>query len=123
MSRVRPPKLNKSINKNKFMITKKEENTADYLARTIKETEAILAKEPKTNFIIPLSSGEKPGAYEIVNINGYQLTIKKGEMVEIPKSVADILAEHYRITMNAGQDKRADRAEIKDGISVASALN
>jgi len=43
-------------------------------------------------------------------------------MVEIPKSVASILADHYRITMNAGADKRIDRHEVKDGIDIQTAL-
>jgi hypothetical protein len=100
-----------------------EENAAANLSRTTEDTRKKLESSPKTMFIIPLGSGEKPGAYEIVNINGYQLTIKKGEMVEIPIPVANILADHYRITMNAGQDKLVNRVETKDGIRVADALS
>jgi len=98
------------------------DNAATILTKQTKMTEEKLAKEPKVSFIIPLADGEKPGASEIVNINGYQLNIKKGEMVEIPKSVASILADHYRITMNAGADKRIDRHEVKDGIDIQTAL-
>lgn len=101
----------------------KDESTGAYLKRRQEETEATLAKEPKVNFIIPLADGEKPGASEIVNINGYQLTIKKGEMVEIPKSVANILADHYRFTMNAGANMRVDRNEVKDGVDIKTALS
>jgi hypothetical protein len=91
--------------------------------RRIAETKAILAKEQKTMFIIPLVPPEKEGAYEIVNINGYQLTIKKGVMVEIPISIANILADHYRISMSAGSDKLLSRNEVKDGVSIDEALN
>lgn len=87
----------------------KNETPAAHLARTTELTKQKLEKEPKVSFIIPLVSGEKPGAFEIVNINGYQYTIKKGEMVDIPRSVANVLADHYKITMMAGQDKRIDR--------------
>jgi len=39
----------------------------------IAETKEILSKKPKINFMLPLTDGEKPGAVEIVTINGYQL--------------------------------------------------
>lgn len=74
------------------------------------KTKQILAKRPKINFIIPLAENEQQGASETVQINGYRLTIQKGVMVEIPKPVADILAEKYRINMIAGQNKRIDRS-------------
>jgi len=53
------------------------DNAATILTKQTKMTEEKLAKEPKVSFIIPLADGEKPGASEIVNINGYQLNIKK----------------------------------------------
>jgi hypothetical protein len=38
-------------------------------------------------------------------------------MVNIPKQVAYLLAEKYRIAMTAGQDKRIDRAsEITEAL-------
>lgn len=64
-----------------------------------------------TKFIIPLMPGEKPGASESVSINGYQLNIKKGAMVEIPVPVAKILAKHYQVEMEAGQEMRIDRKD------------
>lgn len=85
------------------------------------ETQRILDAQPKVNFIIPLSDGEKPGAYETVNINGidgYKATIQKGVMVQIPLAVANLLAEKYRINMTVGEDIRVDRAS-----DVVDALN
>ena len=76
----------------------------------IAQTKAILAKKPQVNFIIPLCEHEKPGAFDTVRINGYRLTIKKGEMVTIPLPVAEILANKYKIAMSAGSDKRLDNA-------------
>lgn len=75
----------------------------------VAQTKAILAKAPHTNFIIPLAEGEQPGAYETVQINGYGLTIKKGTLVNIPMPVAHLLAEKYRIAMEAGRSMRIDR--------------
>ncbi len=75
----------------------------------IERTKAALEKQPKVTFMIPLAPGEKPGAYETVSINGYRLTIKKGAMVEIPKQVAEMLADHYAVELNAGKEYRSDR--------------
>lgn len=81
---------------------------------TAAATKKVLDAEPKVSFIIPLMPGEKEGAYEIVNINGYQVTIKKGVMVDIPRSVAMVLANHYQITMSAGQEKLLGRSQSVD---------
>lgn len=75
----------------------------------VAETKNILKNSPHTNFIIPLGEGEKDGAYDTVQINGYRLVIKKGVMVNIPLPVANLLAEKYKIAMTAGQEKRIDR--------------
>lgn len=98
----------------------KEINAAVYLKQMQDATEKALEKQPKVSFVVPLAEGETEGAFEIVNLNGYQLNIKKGEYVEIPKPIADILAAHYRINMTAGREYRIDRT--KDGLSVARAL-
>lgn len=50
-----------------------------------------LAAEPKVRILVPLSSGEKPGVTQSVILNGYSLYIRKGEYVEVPQSVADVL--------------------------------
>lgn len=77
---------------------------------TAEETKKILAKKPHTNFIVPLGEHEKEGAVEEVQINGYKFTIKKGVLVNIPVPVANLIAEKYKINMEAGKDKLADRA-------------
>lgn len=83
-----------------------------------KDMKEHLAKQPKVAFLIPLSEGEKNGAFETVQINGYRMVIKKGTMVQIPQQVAEILADHYRISSEAGQDYRIDRdSKVKDALS------
>lgn len=64
------------------------------------DTKALLDLSPKVSFMCPLGADEKPGAEEIVQINGYKYTIKKGHMVEIPRPVADILANKYKVEMD-----------------------
>jgi hypothetical protein len=80
----------------------------------INEENMLLTKEkllngPKMSMIIPLSEGEKAGAYDTVQINGYGMKIQKGVLVELPVPVAKLLAEKYRIQIEAGKDKRVDR--------------
>lgn len=95
----------------------KKIDPSDYAA-VAAETKRKLMAGPKTMFMIPLAPGEKEGATEMVQLNGFKLTIKKGAMVEIPVPMANILAAHYRIEMSAGSDKRLDRSE-----DVAKALS
>lgn len=79
----------------------------DKLARTRK----ILMEGPQTSFLIPLAPGEKPGAYETVQINGFRLEIRKGAMVTIPVACAEVLAGHYAVSLEAGygSETRIDR--------------
>lgn len=69
---------------------------------------AHLAKQRKVRFAIPITEGEKEGAYDTWCGNGYKLTIKKGIMVDLPEQVANDLANHYNINMNmnVGREKR-----------------
>mgnify|MGYP003480043655 CR=1 FL=1 len=61
-------------------------------------TKELLSKQPKVRMMIPLDPGEKPGAYRTVIINGYRFDVRKNTMVDLPESVANLLAESYRIT-------------------------
>lgn len=70
-----------------------------------------LWKGPKSMFFIPLAPGENEGAYETVSINGYRCTIKKNVLVELPMPIIHLLAEHYRISVEAGKDKLVSREE------------
>ncbi len=92
--------------------TAMEKVKADAIAKFPKDivlqTKYILDNSEHVNFIVPKIEGET-GAEE-VQINGYKLTIQKNVMVSIPKQVAQLIAEKYRINMTAGQEKRVDRA-------------
>lgn len=71
-----------------------------------------LWRQPLVQFMIPLGFGEKRGAFESVILNGYRLNIMKGVMVEIPKQVAEILANSYQMLAEAGKDFELDRSEL-----------
>lgn len=78
-------------------------------------TKEILDAEPKIAFMIPLGPDEKEGAYETVMINGYGYQIMKNVLVEIPRSVAQLLANKYKVSSEAGRnmlvDAKKDRME------------
>lgn len=93
-----------------------------FLGPDAAKTKAKLMREPQVRFYIPLIPGEKKGAEENITINGYQKTIKKGQYVYLPESMAATLEEHYNIEMDAGKDMRLDRAEIHDGVSIETAF-
>jgi len=105
---------------------KKNVNSGDvvkYHQDRIARTREKLMNGPMTNFFIPLEPGEKPGAYETVDINGWRLVIRKGALVNIPVPVMKILTNYYNVQTEAGRDKRIDRSEFHEGISVFDALN
>lgn len=101
--------------------TPKEEpklNADDALLSDIELTKKILDKEEKVHFMIPLAEGEKPGANHDCFINGAKFTIKKGIMTTVPQSIANLLAEHYRVGMEAGSSFRLDmNADKQDRLS------
>ena len=47
--------------------------------------------------MIPLDQGEKPGSSkQSVTINGYKMVFPKGEFIDIPRQVAEILQDKFR---------------------------
>lgn len=58
-----------------------------------KETGAALKVEDKVKIKIPLDKNNKEDLVVPVCINGYVYQIKRGERVEVPQTVADILEE------------------------------
>ena len=82
------------------------------------DTKALLDLSPKVMFMVPLAADEKPGAEEIVQINGHKYTIKKGNMVEVPRPVMELLATKYRVEMEV-----AMRASAYANPKAAAALS
>lgn len=102
----------KAIASSKAEETKKTSaNTAAEASKAILTTKEILEQEEKVNFYIPLEPGEKAGAVESVTINGYRTEVKKGVMQMLPKSIVAMLAEHYRVSNEAGKEKLINRDE------------
>jgi len=79
------------------------------------QTKYILDNSQHIDFIIPQLEGEM--GHETVQINGYKLTIQKNVMVNIPVQVAQLIAEKYKINMEAGKGKRTDRSsDVADAL-------
>lgn len=88
-------------------------NIGNELQSDIRRTKAALDAEEKIRFFVPLFEGEKKGGIHQCFINGYMYPVKKGVMTEVPISIANLLADHYRITSEAGEDFRLDRDDKK----------
>lgn len=67
----------------------------------------FLHAEQKVRVFIPLANGEKSGVTQSVNLNGYPMYIRKGEYVDVPKSVADVLEIKMKHKMSV--EDHADR--------------
>lgn len=98
----------------KAKVPEKPKLNADQgLKSDIAHTKAILDAEEKVRFYVPLFEGEKPGGIHQCFINGYMFAVKKGVMTEVPLTVATLLADHYKITAEAGADFRLDLNDRK----------
>lgn len=75
-------------------------------------TKAALDKQPKVMVFIPFEAGEKPEqASKVpfhVGINGYNFDIPRGVAVEVPKQVAEMIAERLQSEGRAGREHRID---------------
>lgn len=89
--------------------TSKNDGKIDKEMRSDKEHARLaLAKEEQVHFMIPLAQGEKTGAFEEMWTNGFYTKIPKGVMSILPKSLAERLAEKYRVEAEAGAEFRLD---------------
>lgn len=80
---------------------------------TVADTKALLDKQPKVKMFVPLENGEPAGTILPVNINGHRYNVPKGQTVDVPQTVAEVIAESLRLPVSsldlsaAGQDKKA----------------
>jgi hypothetical protein len=83
------------------------------------KAEAMRAKlqaEPKVRVLVPLASGEKAGVTQSVILNGYSLYIRKGEYVDVPQSVADVL--EAKMKHKIAVDNHPLRADAEGGVKM-----
>lgn len=92
--------------------------TSDVFTAEMRKAKEYLSTEPKIPLFVPLLPGEKDGAVLEVGYNGYNFFIKKGYMVEVPKTIHEIVFNNLQATAQAGKEFLIDRNK-----NVESALN
>jgi hypothetical protein len=90
---------NEYVRTDKFPLGGYEENQYQYYA-----------SEPKVSFFIPLAEGETKGATASPQVNGLRINIRKGVMVQIPKSLGDHMAESLNMTVEATESPTVTNA-------------
>lgn len=76
-------------------------------------TRDVLNAQPKVSMMIPLLDKEKEGSTEVVVINGYSYIIKKGERVDVPEAVANILDERFKTLSQLGKTAGVEGQDVR----------
>lgn len=97
------PAQEQGFDRNTQILGLREDEDLSLEARAL-ATKEKLHSEPKVRMMIPLDPGEKAGSYRTVIINGYRFDVKKNVMVDLPQSVANLLADAYSITTEVLED-------------------
>jgi len=90
-----------------------EKNIAKSMSSDIENTRKALAKEEQVTFMIPLADGEKVGAVHDCWINGFKVSVPKGRMAVLPKSIVHLLSESYNVVAESGAEFRLDLDDDK----------
>jgi hypothetical protein len=113
-----PKKLSEITNENepvKVKPTKPAETPEVRVKDKAEEMKAYLATQPKVSIMIPLERGEKKGATQPFTINGYRFNVPKGQMIQVPEQVAQMVSERFNVDLeirgksieNRDQDARS----------------
>lgn len=91
-----------------------QQSKADRELRTDAEKmKAHLAKQRKVNIIIPFEAGENPESGKKVpfhvNLNGYAQDFPRGQYIEVPEQIAEIIKERLESEGRIGAEWRIDR--------------
>jgi len=78
---------------------------------------AALDKQPKVSIMIPFEAGENPEQGKQVpfhiNLNGYKMDLPRGQYIEVPQQVADVIRERLESEGKIGAQWRIDRDSRK----------
>lgn len=89
-----------SSNENFFKSNATAEDKKDF--ETKKQTiERKLAAQPKVTILVPLQGQEKVGTILPVTINGFVTEVPKGQYVEVPQQIGEIIKESLNQTIAA----------------------
>ena len=87
-------------------------------------TKEKLSKQPLVRMYLPLEGKEKVGSIHPVTINGFRVNVPKGIYVDVPQQIADVLADSFKQTEDAGKAYRLDlNNPTKEGVSLQDALS
>ena len=82
------------------------------LRESAREMKAALDKQPKVSLMIPFDAGENPEAAKNVpfhiNLNGYVMDLPRGQYIEVPQQVADVIKERLESEGKIGREWRVD---------------
>lgn len=79
--------------------------------------------QPLVTVMIPLEEGEKMGASHPVTINGYRLVVPKNTMVKVPKPIAEMLAERFKMQLGTGAIELEKQFDLNRSSQMSDALN
>ena len=90
------------------------EKTADrQLRRDAQEMKEALEVQPTVSIMIPFEAGESPENGKKVpfhvNLNGYKKDYPRGEYIDVPRQIADIIKERLESEGKIGEQWRLDR--------------
>jgi len=77
--------------------------------KSISNIEKRLNAQERFHIMIPLGIGEKKGASHEVCINGWVKSYPKGVMLEVPRTVFELLSECFKITSEVGKEWEVNR--------------
>lgn len=97
-------KANRAIDDNTSIVSDNVKEDREHYSGKALIMKNWLQTQPKVPYAIPLGIGEKKGAFETVQRNGYRLSILKGVIVSLPLPLVEQLMESYNDTMSAGSD-------------------
>lgn len=91
-----------------------EQGKADRALRTdAQKMKAHLEKQRKVSIIIPFEAGENPEQGKKVpfhvNLNGYAIDYPRGQYIEVPEQIAEIVKERLESEGRIGSEWRVDR--------------
>lgn len=81
------------------------------VATKAEQMKAHLESQPKVSILIPLEKGEKKGAFQPFTINGYRFTVPKGQMVQVPEQVAQMIADRFNVELEIRGQSLENRDE------------
>ena len=90
------------------------QRNADSALRTdARNMKAHLDKQKKISIMIPFEVGENPESGKNVpfhvNLNGYKMNLARGEYIEVPEQIADLIKERLESEGKIGSQWRLDR--------------